>query len=123
MLELFKSLTRLTKVDRVSVDNVVFRLHYKVTFLLFVSCSILVTAKQFFGEPIACIVDEIPKEVMNSYCWIESTFTIPGPLNDGDLPYPGVKRLDADSEVVYHKYYQWVCFFLFAEGKFHFQFL
>ncbi|VEN34614.1 unnamed protein product [Callosobruchus maculatus] len=36
--------------------------------------------QQYIGDPIDCIVDEIPLNVMDTYCWIYSTFTIPNRL-------------------------------------------
>jgi hypothetical protein len=121
MLDLFGSVKKLTKLDEVNIDNFVFRLHYKATFILLVSCSILVTAKQYFGDPINCIVDEgIPQKVMDTYCWIESTFTLPDLMHavvGVQVPHPGVGGATDESEVKYHKYYQWVCFFLFGQGE------
>lgn len=119
MLELFKSVKKLTKLDEVTIDNLIFRLHYKATFILLVTSSILVTAKQYFGDPISCVVDDIPQKVMDTYCWIESTFTLPDLLDavvGEHVAHPGV-GLAPGSAAKYHKYYQWVCFFLFGQGK------
>ena len=62
--------------DIVTIDNTIFRFHYKggVAFLLF---SFILTSKQHFGEPIYCLGDERANiDAINSYCWIHSTFTI-----------------------------------------------
>ena len=45
------------------VDNNVFRFHYKVTFLFLVVSSLMVTSRQFIGDPITCIVEQIPNNV------------------------------------------------------------
>lgn len=123
MLDLFSSVKSLIKLDEVSIDNAIFRLHYKATFILLITGSILVTAKQYFGEPISCIVAaEIPQKVMDTYCWIESTFTLPDMWNKAvgsEVAHPGVGAHTASSEKKYHKYYQWVCFFLFGQGEFY----
>ena len=37
-----------------SVDNWTFKCFYRVTTAVMVGCSVLVTARQFFGAPIAC---------------------------------------------------------------------
>lgn len=67
-----------------------------------------------------CIVDEIPLNVMDTYCWIYSTFTIPNRLTGvagKDIVQPGVStHVDGEDEVKYHKYYQWVCFVLFFQA-------
>ena len=41
----------------------VFRLHYKATFIILVVASLLVTSRQYIGDPIDCIVEEIPNNV------------------------------------------------------------
>ena len=37
-----------------SVDNWTFKCFYRVTTVVMIGCSVLVTARQFFGAPIAC---------------------------------------------------------------------
>ena len=59
--------------DAVWIDNFCFRLHYKATFLVFITSSLMVCSKQYIGDPIDCIVDDIPGNVMDTYCWIHST--------------------------------------------------
>ena len=48
------------KLGGVCTDNNVFRLHYKATFAVLLTACILVTANQYIGDPIDCIVEEIP---------------------------------------------------------------
>ena len=48
------------KLDTIWIDNNVFRLHYKATFIILTTASLLVTGKQYIGDPIDCIVDGIP---------------------------------------------------------------
>jgi len=106
-----------TKFSQVWIDNFVFRLHCKVTvFILFVAC-VLVSVGQFFGDPIDCIVaSEIPDGVMDTYCWIHSTFTLPKFVDSQVAPGVGPVPVADEDEVVEHKYYQWVCFTLFVQG-------
>jgi len=121
MYDVFGSIKSLLKIDSVSIDNNIFRLHYKATMFCLVAFSILVTQKQYFGDPIDCIVDKIPSGLMDTYCWIHSTFTIPA-LNDAKIgkqvPHPGIAtpNLEADHEVKYHKYYQWVTLVLYFQA-------
>lgn len=124
MLNVFKQLTGFLKLDPCWIDNNIFRLHYKATVLIFLGCSLLVTARQYFGDPIDCIVDGVPGSIMDTYCWIHSTFTIPSRMvgvKGRDFPEPGLaplSDLEEGTELKYHKYYQWVCFFLFLEAAF-----
>lgn len=122
MLGLFKQVSGFLKLDAIWIDNNIFRLHYKATVIVYVLASLLVTSRQYIGDPIDCIVDEIPGNVMDTYCWIHSTFSIPnrwtGKLGK-DIPHPGISPeadLEEGTEVKYHKYYQWVCFVLFLQA-------
>lgn len=121
MFDVFGSVKGLLKLDQVCIDNNIFRLHYKATVIVLIAFSLLVTSRQYIGDPIDCIVDEIPLNVMDTYCWIYSTFTIPNRLTGvigRDVVQPGVgSHVEGEDEVKYHKYYQWVCFVLFFQGK------
>lgn len=112
MFDVFGSVKGLLKLDQVCIDNNIFRLHYKATVIILIAFSLLVTSRQYIGDPIDCIVDEIPLGVMDTYCWIYSTFTIPNRLvglAGRDFVQPGVVgHVDGTDEVKYHKYYQWV---------------
>lgn len=120
MFDVFGSVKGLLKLDSVCIDNNVFRLHYKATVIILITFSLLVTSRQYIGDPIDCIVDEIPLNVMDTYCWIYSTFTIPNRLTGvagRDMVQPGVgSHVEGEDEVKYHKYYQWVCFVLFFQA-------
>ena len=58
MAELLGAVTKVTssflELKKVSIDNWGFQLFYKFSTTILVFCSILVTARQFFGEPIQC---------------------------------------------------------------------
>lgn len=81
-MDIFGSLRSVLKIDQVCVDNNVFRLHYKVTVIFLLACSVLVTSRQYFGDPIDCIQrDDIPANIIDTYCWIHATFTLPKAFN------------------------------------------
>ena len=55
---------------------------------------------------------------MDTYCWIHGTFSVPGAWSGQqgvEVPHPGVAPPGKGEEVVYHKYYQWVCYVLFLQ--------
>merc|ERR1712080_661583 len=65
--------------------------------------------------PISCIGnmrDRALGKMVNQYCWIMSTYTVPrhwDKLSGTEgIAYPGVGPMDADDDVEYHAYYQWV---------------
>ena len=66
MFDVFGSVKGLIKLESICIDNNIFRLHYKATVLLLIVCSLLVTSRQYIGDPIDCIVEEIPNNVMVS---------------------------------------------------------
>ena len=78
---------RLLKLDSICIN--VFRLHYKATVMILILFSLLVTLQQYSGDQIDCIVDVIPLNVIDTYCWIHSTFTIPNRVGP-DIVQPGV---------------------------------
>ncbi|KAL1431951.1 hypothetical protein MTO96_013705 [Rhipicephalus appendiculatus] len=112
------SFKKILRVGKVQTDNNVFRLHYRFTGLFLLACSVLVSATQFFGNPIYCVAhDAIPEPVMNTYCWVEGTITLPRSLNatvGKQVAAPGVdqRRIKDGDQVIEHAYYQWVCFVL-----------
>ena len=57
MFDVFGSVKGLLKLDDVCIDNNIFRLHYKATVVFLVVSSLLVTSKQYIGDPIDCIVE------------------------------------------------------------------
>ncbi|RWS05636.1 Innexin inx2-like protein [Dinothrombium tinctorium] len=120
VFDVFGSLRSVIKLDQVCIDNNVFRLHYKATVIILIACSLLVTSRQYFGDPIDCISnDDVPKKVFNTFCWIHATFTLPDAYNKRigeDIVAPGVAQHTPGEKRVYHKYYQWVCFVLFLQA-------
>jgi len=137
----FDNLKGFLKFDHVWIDNNVFRLHYKATVIIFVTASLFVTSRQYIGDPIDCMVDGVPGGIMDTYCWIHSTYSVPTRWTGKqgqDVPHAGVAP-DADldlpvfndgtgpssplakkepAEKKYHKYYQWVAFVLFLHAIF-----
>ena len=55
-LDLFRSAKGILKTDDLTIDNVVFKLHYRVTVAILIGSSLIGVAKQYFGDPINCQV-------------------------------------------------------------------
>ncbi|KAH9402133.1 hypothetical protein TYRP_016707 [Tyrophagus putrescentiae] len=120
MLDVFRSLKTLLKTSRIQIDNNVFKLHYSITVILLLAFCIIITTKQYVGDPIDCLrSDAIPQSVINTYCWIHTTYTMPKSYYKKvgvEVPYPGVDFDANPSESRYHRYYQWVSFVLFFQS-------
>lgn len=73
------------------------------------------------GDPIQCINDRgVPPHVINTYCWITYTFTLPheqGKLVGIEVAHPGLGN--ENQEKRYHSYYQWVPFVLFFQVSYY----
>ncbi|KAF2358629.1 Innexin, partial [Trinorchestia longiramus] len=116
------SVLKVKGVFKPRVDNLVFRLHYRYTFILFMGGAILSTLYDFVGEKIICMMDtadDALKKAVQSYCYITGTYTV-DKLHYGevgvDMPYPGVGPNTVEDSVTYHTYYQWVPWVLVAQG-------
>lgn len=103
-----------TKGDKADIDSPFFKLHYRTTASLMFICCLLVTANELIGNTISCFgPDGVPGNVLNSYCWIMSTFSIPGPAGAKGA-HQGLGTETGEETV--HAYYQWVPFVLFLQG-------
>jgi len=127
MLNFLGGFKGLVQFKRCLIDNTTFRLHYQYTFAILCIASLLTTAKQYFGDPIDCIVDGVPGSVFETYCWIHGTFTLPSQMTGRkgrDFPHPGVGpypssesdpnlvEVTEEGDEIRHAWYQWVVFVL-----------
>ena len=56
--------------------------------------------------------------MLNTFCWIHSTYTIPSAFWKRigiDVAHPGIDKTVDPEERRYVRYYQWVCFCLFFQ--------
>lgn len=96
MYKLLGDLKDYLKWQDITTDSMVFRMHNLFTTVLLLSCSVVITATQYVGDPISCIGDGVSKDfrkVINTFCWITSTFTMPDAFNR-EVSYSPTKRDD-----------------------------
>uniref|UniRef100_A0A1B0A102 Innexin n=1 Tax=Glossina pallidipes TaxID=7398 RepID=A0A1B0A102_GLOPL len=111
-------------VSHVKIDSPVFRLHTNATVILLITFSIAVTTRQYVGNPIDCVhTRDIPEDVLNTYCWIHSTYTVVDAFmkkQGSEVPFPGVHNSQGRGPLTikHTKYYQWVAFTLFFQNTF-----
>ncbi|XP_059098650.1 innexin inx2-like isoform X1 [Tigriopus californicus] len=104
------------------IDDAIFKLHYVVSSTLLYFCVILVSGKAYLGDPIHCSTwafdsaKVIQTEMLNSYCYIHSTFIIPGLSGE---TYPGLAPYQSkhQTQAIQQSYYQWVPLLLFLQGS------
>jgi len=123
---IFGGISRLFhKWDAVCIDNHVFRLHYRATVIIFLAAIALITSGQFIGNPIHCMSDSVSDGIMNSYCWLHSTYSV-GARYEGtaghDYAHKGVgPDVNDKAGHTYHRFYQWIGFmFVLQAGMFYF---
>lgn len=120
MLDVFRGLKNLVKISHIHIDSPIFRLHYSITVLMLCAFSLIVTTRQYVGNPIDCVhTKDIPEDVLNTYCWIHSTYTLKSAFKKKvgeEVAYPGVENSKGKLEDrKTYGYYQWVCFCLFFQ--------
>ena len=120
MLELFRSFSSLFKIRHLNTDGLVFKLHYRATVSVLSVFCVLMAARQYVGDPISCIhTADISKDVLNTFCWIHSTFSIPSAFLKEvgvEVPYLGVDNSRSGyQQRKEHRYYQWVVFCLLLQ--------
>lgn len=108
--------------SKADVSTVVIKLH-RWTSILLSFCCILTTARQFFGDPIHCMLGggSIPLKVFQSYCYMSGIFTFPVVSSNITEVHPGVSTGyvhagGMEKGTVYQNYYQWVCLILAAQA-------
>lgn len=121
MIQILNSIKSFLKFDKTKIDNFVFSLHYEVTVIILVAFALFVTTNQYIGDPIDCMIDEIPKKMIDTYCWIYGTYLVSNKINGEigrDVIEPGVTNFinDGTHERKHYAYYQWIGFVLLFQA-------
>jgi len=135
MQKFFEPIQKLCRLEKIAIDNAVFRLHYKGSVIILILFSAMLTAKQYFGDPIDCYVEKMPASIVNNYCWVHGTFTVKtfdhvqvrtptakenayfNKLGHRGKAHPGVETSNpSKNKKVYHVFYQWVGFIIFIQA-------
>ena len=87
-------------IKGVTIDNLTFQLHYKVTTAILMIGAALTTSKQFLGDPIACEVvnkHHGPIQIFNGYKCISYNFEslADQPRLDGNMYRRSVSKAPA----------------------------
>uniref|UniRef100_A0A182QHR8 Innexin n=1 Tax=Anopheles farauti TaxID=69004 RepID=A0A182QHR8_9DIPT len=118
MLEFIRPLQSILQIKPVNTTDLVWRLHCRVTVSLLLLASLLLTARQYFGNPIDCVTGSgmVSSSTMNDFCWVMGTYISRDPnfvLESTDLVKINAKIGHIpENERSYQKYYQWVVFIL-----------
>jgi len=110
-----------------NAESTVNRMHYRGTCLLILVMCLMVTCPEWIsgtGSIIECMHGgSIPDSVINAYCYIQGTFSVPRHYKDyetevgNDVSHTGVGPYNPYKDYIEVKaYYQWVPFMLFLQG-------
>ncbi|XP_063714134.1 innexin unc-9-like [Symsagittifera roscoffensis] len=105
-------LKALISVQTASDGDWVDRLNHRFTAMILVVLGILVSTKQYVGDPINCWTpaqfNREWVEYTNNICWISNTYYLPFENT--------IEQGKADGKVLHIKYYQWVPIILALQG-------
>lgn len=120
VLSVLRPIAKQLTFKDIDIYNHVFQLHTKLTFLLLLACSALVSAHEFFGKTIDCSAsggNDKRKAFYDNLCWINGTYTVASGWHGRQGVHytaPGVNGgHGANEQRTYHQYYQWVNLVLF----------
>lgn len=93
-------------------DDAVDRLHYRYTVIGLAVYLVMLTTKQYYGEPIVCVpansATTDQKNYINSMCWLTDNYKFNG--NRTEPPYQTV--FDSSTRI---SYYQWITLVIIAQ--------
>lgn len=120
------SLAQISSIIKVkfsaNIDNVVAKLHYRLTTLILFTCVVLISTMDLIGDRIHCNVGQHLSDdhlhFVNTFCFIYGTFTVNKHFNNSENAiYPGVgPYVHGKDATRYHTFYQWVPFVLFLQA-------
>ncbi|KAH8287762.1 hypothetical protein KR054_012525 [Drosophila jambulina] len=76
MYSAVKPLSKYLQFKSIRIYDAVFTIHSKCTVVILLTCSLLLSARQYFGDPIQCISEEKNIEYVQSYCWTMGTYIL-----------------------------------------------
>lgn len=88
-----------------------FRLHYQLTVTILAALSLFTMSRQFFADPIDCHFEKLPRALLNTHCYIHSTFLVERNLTDkldGKVPLLGFSEDIPKDSLKFYGYYQWI---------------
>ncbi|AAS79822.1 innexin Vnx-d5.2 [Ichnoviriform fugitivi] len=111
LVDLKSLLCGLFEVQTITIDNMLFRLHYRVTVTILAIFTLFTALRQLFMDPIDCDFVGLSRPFHNTYCYIHPTFLVERMLTDElnkTVPFPGFSGDTAEDKLKVYSYYQWI---------------
>jgi hypothetical protein len=72
MWDLLTPLKKYVAVKNINTSNNVFKLHTKLTVYVLIFATVLLSAHQYFGNPIDCVIkaEIFDRRTVNNWCWM-----------------------------------------------------
>ena len=110
-MDLFGAAAKVFSIKSRFDDDFGDRLNHKYTSVLLVIFAVVVSTKQYVGEPINCWCPAHFtgnwEDYTNKICWVSNTYYLP--MEDSNIPQPGDPRAELG-------YYQWVPIMLLVQA-------
>ncbi|XP_037940176.1 innexin inx5-like [Teleopsis dalmanni] len=105
-----KPLSKYLQFRSIRIFDPAFTLHSNFTVVILLTCSVLVSTKQYFGEPMQCLTEEENTNFINSFCWTMGTYilNITSQISSVRDISVGVGTESQNTKRIYLRYYQWV---------------
>lgn len=111
MAHLLSDLVNYMKFDEINIDNGMFKLYYKFSFVICMLGATVGIASQFFGDPISCDFQGIQSDMAQDYCWIHGSAYIPVKYQAHMKCIVDQSDYSGEEDAPQTSYYQWVTFF------------
>ncbi|EDW18400.1 innexin inx4 [Drosophila mojavensis] len=89
-----KPLSKYLQLKSVRIYDGIFTFHAKVTCALLLAFTVLLSAKQYFGDPLICISNMNDKDFVNSHCWTMGMYIMN--YEDDELADKQEKKIERD---------------------------
>ncbi|CAO1427215.1 unnamed protein product [Diamesa tonsa] len=109
------------KPKEVKTSGFIFKLITRYTVIFLIISSLVISCKQYFGDPIQCITESKYKAQIDIYCWTHGTYINERLLHEKKeigkhmVNYGIGGDLEGD-KYIYQHYYQWVVPILLLEA-------
>jgi hypothetical protein len=110
MAHLLSDLASYMKFDDINIDNWMFKMYYKFSFVICMAGTMVGIASQFFGDPISCDFQGIQLDMAQDYCWIHGSAYIPPQYQAHMKCIVDQSDYDGPEDAPQTGYYQWVTF-------------
>eukprot|EP00088_Acartia_fossae_P035740 TRINITY_DN36869_c0_g1_i1.p1 TRINITY_DN36869_c0_g1~~TRINITY_DN36869_c0_g1_i1.p1 ORF type:complete len:424 (-),score=70.36 TRINITY_DN36869_c0_g1_i1:104-1375(-) len=110
MAHLLSDLVSYMKFDDINIDNWMFKMYYKFSFVICMAGTMVGIASQFFGDPISCDFQGIQLDMAQDYCWIHGSAYIPPKYQAHMKCIVDQSDYNGPEDAPQTGYYQWVTF-------------